>query len=157
SGLPWRERRKCSPAATEAGGGDAAPRALSPARHREGRRQCVVDALEPVVAPTPEHEDRRALALATSAFFICVYAWALLGPLAPGLKQQVHLDEVQVGWMVAVPVVMGSLMRIPMGALTDRWGARRIFPALMVFSALPLIALAIWHEAFWQLVVFGFL
>jgi len=116
-----------------------------------------VDALEPVVTPTPEHEYRRALALATFAFFVCFYAWALLGPLAPGLQQQLHLDEVQVGWMVAVPVVMGSLMRIPMGALTDRWGARRIFPALMVFSALPLIALAIWHEAFWQLVVFGFL
>ena len=116
-----------------------------------------MDALEAAVTPTHEHEDRRALALGTIAFFTCFYAWSLLGPLAPGLQQQLHLDEVQVGWMVAVPVVMGSLMRIPMGALTDRWGARRVFPALMLFSALPLLALAIWHETFGQLIVFGFL
>lgn len=100
---------------------------------------------------------RRALALATFAFFTCFYAWSLLGPLAPGLQQQLHLSEVQVGWMVAVPVVMGSVMRIPMGIATDRLGARRVFPALMVFSAVPLAALAVWHEAFWQLVVLGFL
>lgn len=100
---------------------------------------------------------RRALALATLAFFTCFYAWSLLGPLAPGLQQQLHLNEVQVGWMVAIPVVMGSLMRIPMGVLTDRFGARLVFPALMMFSALQLAALAVWHQGFWQLVAFGFL
>ena len=100
---------------------------------------------------------RRALALASLAFFICFYAWSLFGPLAPGLQQQLHLNEVQVGWMVAIPVVMGSLMRIPMGVLTDRFGARLVFPALMLFSALQLAALAVWHQGFGQLVAFGFL
>src|SRR5215472_1230425 len=100
---------------------------------------------------------RRALALASLAFFTCFYAWSLLGPLAPGLQQQLNLSEVQVGWMVAVPVVMGSLMRIPMGVTTDSLGARLVFPALMIFSALPLAALAVWHQALWQLVLFGFL
>ncbi len=106
---------------------------------------------------TGDREEHRALALGTVAFFICFYAWSLLGPLAPGLQQQLHLSEVEVGWVVAIPVVMGSLMRIPMGVLTDRFGARRVFPALMVFSALPLVALAVWHQGFWQLVAFGFL
>jgi NNP family nitrate/nitrite transporter-like MFS transporter len=101
--------------------------------------------------------ETRALALATLAFFVCFYAWSLLGPLAPGLQKQLHLTEVQVGWMVAIPVVMGSLMRIPMGILTDRLGARRVFPALMVASAIPLAALALWHQSYWALVVFGFL
>src|SRR5215472_8563728 len=100
---------------------------------------------------------RRALALASLAFFTCFYAWSLLGPLAPGLQQQLHLNEVQVGWMVAVPVVMGSLMRVPMGVLTDRLGAKRVFPALMIFSALSLAALAVWHQGYAQLLVFGFL
>jgi len=58
--------------------------------------------------------------------------------------------------MVAVPVVMGSVMRIPMGIVTDRLGARWVFPALMTFSAVPLAALAVWHQAFWELIVFGF-
>jgi len=59
--------------------------------------------------------------------------------------------------MVAVPVVMGSLMRIPMGVLTYRLGAKRVFPALMLFSALPLAALAVWHQGYGQVVAFGFL
>ncbi|HXM57684.1 MAG TPA: MFS transporter [Candidatus Dormibacteraeota bacterium] len=100
---------------------------------------------------------RRALFLATLAFTTCFYAWALLGPLSPELQQRLGLSEVQVGWMVAIPVVMGSLMRIPMGVLTDRLGARRVFPVLMLFSALPLAALAVWHDGFWPLVAFGFL
>ena len=108
------------------------------------------------VTPSAARDRRRALAAATLAFVTCFYAWSLLGPLAPGLQQQLRLSEVQVGWMVAVPVVMGSIMRIPMGVLTDRFGARRVFPALMIFSALPLAALAAWHQGFWPLVAFGF-
>jgi NNP family nitrate/nitrite transporter-like MFS transporter len=99
----------------------------------------------------------RALAMATLAFTTCFYAWSVLGPLAPGLQQQLRLSELQVGWMVAIPVVMGSLMRIPMGIVTDRFGSRRTFPALMILSALPLAALAVWHEGFWPLLGFGFL
>ena len=109
------------------------------------------------MTPSGFRDSRSALALATLAFFTCFYAWSLLGPLAPGLQQQLRLGEVQVGWMVAIPVVMGSLMRIPMGLLTDRFGATRVFPALMLFSVLPLGALAVWHQAFWQLVTLGFL
>src|SRR6185312_12177860 len=51
----------------------------------------------------------------------------------------------------------GSLMRVPMGVLTDRYGARITFPALMGFSALPLLAIALWHTTFASLVGFGFL
>ena len=100
---------------------------------------------------------RRGLVLATLALLACFYAWSLLGPLAPWLQRQLNLSEVQVGWMVAMPVLTGSLMRIPMGLLTDRFGARRVFPALMVFLALPLGALAVWHQGFGQLIGFGFL
>lgn len=52
-----------------------------------------------------------------------------MGPLAPGLQSQLHLTEVKVGWLVAIPVVLGSVKRIPLGILTGRWGARRVFPA----------------------------
>jgi MFS transporter, NNP family, nitrate/nitrite transporter len=110
-----------------------------------------------VVRSDGARPERIALGLATLAFFTCFYVWSLLGPLAPGLQQQLHLSEVQVGWMVAVPVVMGSLMRIPMGVLTDRFGAKRVFPALMIASAAPLAAMAIWHDGFWPLIVFGLL
>ena len=99
----------------------------------------------------------RALALATLAFLACFYVWALFGPLAPAIQHDLNLSEVEVGWLVAVPVVLGSVMRVPMGVLTDRYGARRTFPALMGFTALPLLAIAVWHGSFATLIGFGFL
>ena len=108
----------------------------------------------------PEDDRRRrlkALALATAAFFTCFFVWALYGPLSPALQQDLKLSEVQVGWLVAIPVILGSLMRVPMGVLTDRYGARRTFPPLMGFTTLTLLALAVWHSSFAALIGFGFL
>jgi len=99
----------------------------------------------------------RALALATAAFTVSFFAWSLLGPLGPDLQDEIGLSEVELAIVVAVPVLMGSLMRIPLGVLTDRLGARSVFPVLMAFTLVPLIALAAFHEALWALVCFGFL
>lgn len=109
------------------------------------------------MAETETPGSTRALVLATAAFFTCFYVWALFGPLSPTIQHDLKLSEVEVGWLVAIPVVLGSLMRVPMGVLTDRYGARTTFPLLMGFSALPLLAIALWHGSFAVLVVFGFL
>lgn len=98
-----------------------------------------------------------ALALATIAFFACFYVWSLFGPLSPAIQHDLDLNDVQLSWLVAIPVVLGSLLRVPIGVLTDQHGARRIFPALMAFTALPLLAIAAWHTSFVNLIVFGFL
>jgi NNP family nitrate/nitrite transporter-like MFS transporter len=55
---------------------------------------------------------------------------------------------------VAVPVLLGSLLRIPLGVITDRMGARLIFPAVMAAAALPAIALG-WIESYAALVALG--
>jgi NNP family nitrate/nitrite transporter-like MFS transporter len=99
----------------------------------------------------------RNLVLATVAFAVCFYAWALLGPLGPDLQEELGLSDVQTSTMVAVPVLLGSLMRIPLGWLTDRYGGRLVFTALMAFTPLPLIALAFWHSSLATMIVFGFL
>jgi NNP family nitrate/nitrite transporter-like MFS transporter len=97
------------------------------------------------------------LALATLAFTVCFYAWSLLGPLGPDLQDALHLSDVQTSAMVAVPVLLGSLMRIPLGWLADRYGGRRVFSALMAFTPLPLIALALFHDSLGVILAFGFL
>jgi NNP family nitrate/nitrite transporter-like MFS transporter len=99
----------------------------------------------------------RQLALATVAFTVCFFAWSLLGPLAPDLQESLGLSDFQTSAMVAVPVLLGSLMRIPLGWLTDRYGGRRVFSALLAFTPLPLIALAIWHDSLGTILAFGFL
>src|SRR5262249_2465354 len=90
-------------------------------------------------------------------FTVCFYAWSLLGPLGPDLQDAIGLSDVQLSVVVAVPVLLGSLMRIPLGWLTDRDGGRRGVTALMAFTPLPLVALPIWHESMAVLVVFGLL
>jgi NNP family nitrate/nitrite transporter-like MFS transporter len=99
----------------------------------------------------------RQLALATIAFTVCFFAWSLLGPLAPDLQDDLGLSDFESSAMVAVPVLLGSVMRIPLGWLTDRLGGRPIFIALMGFTLLPLLALIIWHDSLGALLLFGFL
>ncbi|MEI7520422.1 MAG: MFS transporter [Thermoleophilia bacterium] len=105
-------------------------------------------------------EDRRgstlALVLATLGFLFTFYAWSMLGPLSPEFKDQLGLSTLQVAIVIAVPVLMGSIMRIPLGILTDRLGGRKVFIGLLAFTLLPLGALAIWHDSFAALIVIGF-
>jgi MFS transporter, NNP family, nitrate/nitrite transporter len=98
----------------------------------------------------------RALVLATLAFTVSFYAWSMMGPLGPDLQDLLGLSEVQLAVLISVPVLMGSLMRIPLGLLTDRYGGRRVFTALLAFTSLPLAALAVWHDSFSAVVLFGF-
>jgi NNP family nitrate/nitrite transporter-like MFS transporter len=98
-----------------------------------------------------------ALALATVAFTVCFFAWSLFGPLGPTLQTHLHLSDVKLAFVVAIPVVLGSVLRIPMGILADRYGGRIVFTALMAYSVIPLILLALFHDSFGAVVVFGFL
>ena len=99
----------------------------------------------------------RELTLATIAFALCFYAWALLGPLGPDLQDQLGLSDSQLALTISIPVVLGSLMRIPLGILTDRYGGRRVFTALMAFTPLPLVGLALFNDSWAAVLVFGFL
>ena len=97
------------------------------------------------------------LVLATVAFLVCFYAWALLGPLGPDLQEHIGLSDFQESAMVAVPVLLGSIMRIPLGWLTDRLGGRNVFTALMIYTPLPLVGLALFHDSLAAVLGFGFL
>ncbi len=107
-------------------------------------------------APQGARGGPRALLLGTLAFAICFYAWSMLGPLGPDLQDALGLSDLELAVMVAVPVLMGSLMRVPLGILTDRHGGRAVFGALMAFTLLPLAALGLWHDSYPALIVFGF-
>lgn len=99
---------------------------------------------------------RLALVLATLGFLVTFYAWSMLGPLSPEFKDQLGLSTLQVAIVIAVPVLMGSIMRIPLGILTDRLGGRKVFIGLLAFTIVPLAALAVWHNSFAALIIVGF-
>src|SRR4030095_12476002 len=83
-----------------------------------------------------------ALALATVGFAVNFWAWSLLSPLAPRYQELLGLSPLAVSVMVAVPVIVGSLGRIPLGALTDRYGGRIVFAILSFVVIAPVLFLA---------------
>lgn len=77
----------------------------------------------------------RALSLATISFAISFAAWGLVGGLAPTFTELYGLSASQTAFLVAVPVLLGSVARLPMGMLTDRYGGRAVFTLLLLVSA----------------------
>jgi NNP family nitrate/nitrite transporter-like MFS transporter len=83
------------------------------------------------------------LVLATAGFALNFWAWALIAPLAPDLRDRLDLSTVQQSLLVALPVLIGSIGRVPVGALTDRHGGRIMFPLISVATAIPVLALTV--------------
>src|SRR5215469_1388577 len=81
--------------------------------------------------------NRRHIALGTISFTVCFAAWGLIGAFAPRFREVYHLTQSETALLIAVPVLLGSLARIPMGILTDRFGGRAIFSILMAAVAIP--------------------
>jgi NNP family nitrate/nitrite transporter-like MFS transporter len=84
---------------------------------------------------TTSGSDTRALGLATMSFTLSFAAWGLVGGLAPVFAELYGLTASKTALLVAVPVLLGSLARLPMGMLTDRFGGRAVFALLLLASA----------------------
>jgi NNP family nitrate/nitrite transporter-like MFS transporter len=83
------------------------------------------------------------LATATIGFAVNFWAWALLSPLGPRFKDLLALSSSQQALLVAVPVIVGSVGRIPVGALTDRFGGRVMFPIVSLATIVPVLYLGL--------------
>ncbi|GAA2206541.1 NarK/NasA family nitrate transporter [Nonomuraea monospora] len=89
------------------------------------------------------HRPVLMLALATLGFAVNFWAWALLSPLGPRLKELLGLSAAQQALLVAVPVIVGSIGRIPVGALTDRFGGRVMFPLISAATIVPVLFIGV--------------
>jgi NNP family nitrate/nitrite transporter-like MFS transporter len=96
----------------------------------------------------------KALFLSTTAFAVSFAVWGLIAALAPTFTQLYNLSATQKSVMIAVPVLLGSIGRIFAGMLADKFGGRKVMAALLVFSAVPAIAIG-FSTSFTQLVIFG--
>lgn len=99
---------------------------------------------------------RTMLVMATVGFAICFWAWALLSPLAVTLREELDLTSLQQSLVVATPVLVGSLGRIPAGALTDRLGAKVMFPAVAALTIIPVLFLGFFGTTLPALLIGGF-
>ncbi|MGA7157807.1 MAG: MFS transporter [Acidobacteriaceae bacterium] len=95
------------------------------------------------------------LTLGTGAFGFCFAVFGSLSAMMPILSRQMHLSPIQKSVAVALPVLLGSLGRIPLGILTDRFGGRLIFILTMAFSIVPAFLMG-GVRNYHQLLIYGF-
>ena len=98
------------------------------------------------------------LAMATIGFAVNFWAWALISPLGPQFRLQGNLgvlSESDVALLVAVPVIVGSLGRIIVGALTDRFGGRVMFPIISGLTIIPVLFIALFSLNSYALLLVG--
>jgi MFS transporter, NNP family, nitrate/nitrite transporter len=96
------------------------------------------------------------LTLATGAFAFCFAVFGSVSAMMPMLKRQLSLSPVEVSIALAIPVLLGSLGRIPLGMLTDRFGGRVVFSVVMGASIVPAYLMGT-VSSYQQLLMFGFL
>src|SRR6185436_13332301 len=80
--------------------------------------------------------------------------WGLIGALAPTFAQAYGLSAKAKSLMIAIPVLLGALGRIPAGMLADRFGGRRVFAALLLVAAIPAILIG-FSSSYTQLLGLG--
>ena len=95
------------------------------------------------------------LALGTGAFAFCFAVFGSLSAMMPILSKQMHLTPVEKSIAVAIPVLLGSLGRIPLGMLTDRFGGRSIFSIVMLLSIIPAFLMGTVQD-YHHLLIYGF-
>ena len=90
----------------------------------------------------------------TLSFTVCFMIWMMLAVVGIPVKQQLGLSETEFGILAATPVLSGSLIRVPLGIWTDRYGGRIVLFCLMI-ACVPAIFLMQYANAFWQFLVIG--
>ncbi|SEN25046.1 MFS transporter, NNP family, nitrate/nitrite transporter [Pseudomonas sp. ok272] len=104
--------------------------------------------------PQPRVRQGLVLGMSTLAFTVCFMVWMMFAVLGVPIKELLQLNETQFGLLAATPVLTGSLARLPLGLLTDRFGGRSVFFVLMLACVAPLYVIS-YATAYWQFLVLG--
>ena len=94
------------------------------------------------------------LAMNTVAFAANFAVWTMFSIIGIKIKQELNLNDTEFGILVATPILTGSITRLPLGIMTDRFGGRIVFFIQMLLVAIPTYGLAFATE-YWQYLVIG--
>ncbi|KUJ62688.1 MFS transporter [Flavobacteriaceae bacterium CRH] len=103
-------------------------------------------------------QPHKILFLNTLAFTVCFACWTLNGVLVTFLVDNgiFHWSVVQVGWLLGIPILTGSIMRLPIGILTDKFGGKYVFSLLLLLCSIPLFLLP-FADSFFLFALLSFL
>ena len=96
------------------------------------------------------------LASSTLSFTVCFMVWMMLAVVGIKVQEEMGFNQTQYGILIALPVLSGSLIRVPLGILTDRYGGRIVLFALMMISV-PAIFLMQYATHYWHFLIIGLL
>ena len=94
------------------------------------------------------------LIVSTLAFTVCFMVWMMFGVIGIPLKKSLGLNATEFGLLTAMPVLTGSLIRVPLGIWTDKYGGRIVMTVLMA-ATVPAIWLMSYATAYWHFLVIG--
>ena len=94
------------------------------------------------------------LIVSTLAFTVCFMVWMMFGVIGIPIKKTLGLNATEFGLLTATPVLTGSLIRVPLGIWTDKYGGR-IVMALLMASTVPAIWLMSYATAYWHFLFIG--
>jgi NNP family nitrate/nitrite transporter-like MFS transporter len=98
----------------------------------------------------------QVLASSTISFTVCFAIWMMFAVLGIPIKTMLGLNETQFGLLAAMPVLSGSLVRVPLGIWCDKYGGRIVFFLLMLAAVIPIYLIGK-ATAYWQFLVLGLL
>ncbi len=107
-----------------------------------------------MTSTTHERKAWSVVIMNTFAFTVCFAVWMMFAVIGIPIKEQLGLNETQFGVLVATPVLTGSLVRLPLGMLTDKFGGRVVFFALMLATVGPIWLMSAATE-FWHFLAIG--
>jgi len=105
-------------------------------------------------SPKPNGKALSVLIVSTLAFTVCFMVWMMFGVIGIPIKKQLGLNATEFGLLTAMPVLTGSLIRVPLGIWTDKFGGRIVFFALMLSCVIP-IWLMSYATAYWHFLTIG--
>jgi NNP family nitrate/nitrite transporter-like MFS transporter len=103
---------------------------------------------------TQEYKAWSVVIMSTLAFTVCFMIWMMFAVIGVPIKAQLGLNETQFGILVATPVLTGSLIRVPLGMWTDKFGGRIVFFFLMLTTVIP-IWMITYATEFWHFLAIG--
>ena len=94
------------------------------------------------------------LIVSTLAFTVCFMVWMMFGVIGIPIKKMLNLNSTQFGLLTAMPVLTGSLIRVPLGIWTDRFGGRIVMACLMAITV-PAIWMMGYATEYWHFLTIG--
>lgn len=131
--------------------------ASATAPSRRGRNASAAPSAAPAAPPATARRTRQAwsvLAVSTLAFTVCFMVWMMFGVIGIPIKKMLNLNATQFGLLTAMPVLTGSLVRVPLGIWTDRYGGRIVMACLMA-ATVPAIWAMGYATEYWHFLTIG--